>query len=146
MSESSQTPMETLLALLTARDEVTLTDVNRQEYVVNTVLSARRQLAVLQEIRVVFDAPELRSAFARIQESLSQSGGLSVGLLDVVATAGEPGLVALDRICAVAYPDLPAPATEHFAVEEVLGGVLPFFARAVKAAQQLSLGPAAPTA
>lgn len=137
--------------LLTPREDVVLTDVRGETYPLPGALSARCQFAVLREIGLLAQMPVGDGALSdRLGGLLSSWGSTSDedGLdpaetgADLLATAGglllelvnEDGVLdGLERAFLAAHPDLlPLPPADLLPVEEIVGGLVPFFVRPIR--------------
>ena len=119
--------------------EVVIEDVAGVKYTVKTVLPAGRQILMLRALERALDDTAVRAAFDGLREVAGQSGGDKVQTLIGVARAlvrdenAERVLAVLDGLVATADPKLPAPARDHFELQEALKMLLPFVGRLLPA-------------
>lgn len=138
---AEQNELSNFLSILGATDRsVTVEDIDGETYTVKTVLPAIRQLELAEAMDRALGEATIRRAFDALQNVSQESGGDQVMALIrfgglIVASANRSKVLGtLDALVATAHPALPAPASEHFEIEEVLRMLLPFVSRLLRVA------------
>jgi hypothetical protein len=118
---------------------VTVCDVSENEYTFSTMLPAARQLELAAILDAALSEDMIRVGFNEIQAIAEQATGNHVAALYRMVRAilkadnRAKVLDTLDKLVAKGYPDAPAPASDHFEIQEVLRMLLPFVSRLLHA-------------
>lgn len=136
-----QNELSNFLSILGTTDRtVTVEDIDGKTYTVRTVLPALKQLELADAMDKALGEDTIRRAFDALQNVSRDSGGDQVmalirfGRLIVASENRSKVLGVLDALVATAHPALPAPASEHFEIQEVLRMLLPFVSRLLRGA------------
>lgn len=155
---SSNPILDDLFKILDPREEIELVTAAGETIRLRTVIPARRTVNAIRAMEALLAKPEvapvvgvIRDFFSKATAGKAEGGDVMKAALSVVGQVPGAMVVLLDdadRILADAYGDkLPQPASEHFAPEEVLKAMVPFFARPLRAflpAKQTGDGQSAP--
>ena len=142
-SEVGLDQMWALLNVMVPDGQNEIVDCFGEVHVVPTVLPARRQIRVLQEMKKLWDYGIDEEKGAAIFADVSLSGDIAGMVGGLVEVASDENLLGyLDNAFVAAFPTLVTAVstedatrpTDLFPIEEIVGGLLPFFVRMMKKA------------